>query len=111
MATVQTTTAIPAAVTTHFDRLLLLRVVAANVYRRWGQQRPLPLESGKTLVFRRYTSLADQSTAMTEGTNKTAIAVSYTDISATYSTYGGHLEYTDDLELTTDHPILNEFHT
>src|SRR3990167_5211296 len=106
----QSTTSIPSAVTTHFDRLLLVRVTAANIYRRWAQQRPLPLGSGKTVVMRRYHSLTDQNTAMSpEGANKTALQVSYTDISATYSTYGGHLEYTDDLELTTDHPVLNEF--
>lgn len=72
----------------HYDRNLLERALPSLVHARWGQPRPMPRNSGSRINFRRYESLAANTTPLTEGVTPTGKRPSVSDIYATVLGYG-----------------------
>lgn len=103
------TVEIPSAVSEYYDRLLLERALPSLTYELFGQTRPLSKGNSKTIKFRRYESLSNATTPLTEGVPPTSTDPSKTDITAAYKTYGAYIEYTDDVELTSPDALLTEF--
>lgn len=105
---VTTTTQIPPAVSEFYDRTLLVRALPLLVHDRWGQRRPVPKNTSAVIKFRRYNSLAANTTALTEGTTPTGKQLSRTDITATLAQYGDFTILTDVVSLINVESVITE---
>lgn len=105
----QTTVEIPSPVTEYYNRGLLERALPFMNHDLFGQIRPLPQKNSKTAKFRRYESLGTATTPLSEGVPPNSTDPSHTDVTASVSTYGAYIEYSDDVELISPDPLLTEF--
>lgn len=93
---------------TYYDKNLLREAKANLVHRQFGQKRPLPKGSGKTIEFRKFTPLGKALTPLTEGVTPAGNQLDVTAITATVSQYGDFIVLSDLLELTALDPIIVE---
>jgi len=84
----------------HYDRNLLTRALPALIHGRFGQIRPLPKNKGTRINFRRFNSLAANTTPLSEGVTPTGKKLTTTDIYATVKFYGDFLTFSDVIQLT-----------
>ena len=92
----------------HYDRNLLGRAVPSLIYSRFAQIKPLPKNAGTRINFRRYGSLAANTTPLTEGVTPTGKKLTTTDIYATIKQYGDFVTIADWVSMTSLDPILIE---
>lgn len=85
---------------TFYDRVLLQNAQPKLVHEQFGQKKPIPAGSGKTIEFRRYNKLPKVTEALTEGVTPDGQTLSVETITATIAQYGGYVELTDMLDLT-----------
>ena len=92
---------------TFYDMTLIDEASAALVHDQFGQKRPIPKGSGKTIEFRKFSPLAKASTPLTEGVTPDGNSLNVTNITATVAQYGDYIVQSDVLELTSlDNTIL-----
>jgi N4-gp56 family major capsid protein len=105
---ITTTSTIPINITGYYDRNLLERALPVLLYSKFGQMRPLPKNMGDRITFRKYASLAVNTTALTEGVTPAGKSLSSSDIYATIGQYGDFVMISDKLmDLGLD-PVLIE---
>ena len=95
---------------TFHDRVLLKYAMTKLVYASFGQKKPIPAHSGKTVEFRRYET-ADPTPAnllLTEGTTPDGQSLSQTTVSATVKQYGAYYAISDLLDLSGYDPVLKD---
>ena len=92
----------------HYDRNLLERALPALIHGRYAQVRPIPKNSGTRINFRRYGSLAANTTPLTEGTTPGGKKLTTTDIYAALKQYGDFITISDWISLVGLDPILVE---
>lgn len=109
MALITGTSQVAVNIQNYYDRNLLERAVPSLIHGKYCQIRPLPQNSGTRINFRRYNSLAANTTKLQEGVTPTGKQASTTDIYATVSQYGDFIIYTDWLTMTSLDPSLLEF--
>ena len=90
------------------ERELLKRALPYLVIEKFGQAKPIPTKSSKTMKFRRYDSLAVATTALTEGVTPTSKQLSVTDKSVTLAQHGDLVTITDVVQDTHEDPVLQE---
>ena len=88
---------------------LLKRANPTLVLQQFGQPKPIPKNSSKTIKFRRYSALAVATTALTEGVTPGNTTVSSTDYSATLAQYGAWVGITDVVADTHEDPVIKEY--
>lgn len=86
---------------TFYDKTLITLAGANLVHEQFGQKRPIPAGSGKTIEFRRFSALPKALTPITEGITPTGNKLSVVPVTATVDQYGDYVEQTDLLELTS----------
>ena len=92
---------------TFYDMALIDEASANLVHDQFGQKRPIPQGSGKTIEFRKFSPLAKASTPLTEGVTPDGNSLTVTTINATVAQYGDYIVQSDVLELTSlDNTIL-----
>lgn len=92
---------------THYDMTLIDEAGPKLVHDQFGQQRPIPKGSGKTIEFRKFDSLPKATTALTEGVTPDGGKLNVTALTATVKQYGYYIVQSDMLELTAlDNTIL-----
>lgn len=92
---------------TYYDMELIEYAQAELVHDQFGQKRPIPQGSGKTIEFRTFTPLAKALVALTEGVTPDGNHLDVTTITATVAQYGDYIVQSDVLELTAlDNTIL-----
>ena len=92
---------------TFYDMTLIDEAQANLVHDQFGQKKPIPQGSGKTIEFRKFTPLAKAMTPLTEGVTPPGKSLEATAITATVSQYGDFITQSDVLELTAlDNTIL-----
>lgn len=92
---------------TFYDMTLIDEASANLVHDQFGQKRPIPKNGGKTIEFRKFSSLAKATTPLTEGVTPSGNSLTVTNITATVSQYGDYIVQSDVLELTAlDNTIL-----
>jgi len=74
---------------------MLKRGIPYLVLEKFGQAKPIPKKSSKTITFRRYEALDPTPAPLTEGVTPASKQLTVTDVSATLSQYGDHIEITD----------------
>jgi len=108
MGVLTSTTIVPAAVSSWFDRKLLDRAVPYLQHGRVAQRRPLKSRSGNTIVFRKLTALALATTPLVEGTPPAGKQLAKSDITATIQQWGDYVTLSDLTQVTIEHPILQD---
>ena len=92
---------------TFYDMTLIDEASAQLVHDQFGQKRPIPKGGGKTIEFRKFSSLPKAMTALTEGVTPDGKTLDVTSITATVAQYGDYITQSDVLELTAlDNTIL-----
>ena len=104
---VTTATELTAEMKTFYDMTLIDEASANLVHDQFGQKRPIPANGGKTIEFRKFSSLPKATTALTEGVTPDGKSLTVTAITATVAQYGDYITQSDVLELTSlDNTIL-----
>ena len=85
---------------TFYDMTLIDEASAQLVHDQFGQKRPIPANGGKTIEFRKFSSLPKATTAITEGVTPNGNKLNTSTITATVSQYGDYIVQSDVLELT-----------
>lgn len=93
---------------TYYDKKLLARLVANMVHLQFGQKRPAPKGAGKSIDFRKFSSLAAATTPLTEGVTPAGNAITITNVAATVAQYGDFIEVSDVLDMVAIDPVLDE---
>ena len=93
---------------TFYNRQLLERALPQLVHARFGQPRPLPRRSGKSMEFRKFSALAPSTTPLTEGVTPAGNSLTVTAITASINQHGDFIEGSDLLDLTSIDPVLAE---
>ena len=96
------------AIQSFFDKLLLVRGTYDLIHTIPMVKKSLAQRNGKTMIWRRYDTLALATTTLTEGTNPAARAKTKTDVSATIALYGDYIEDTDFLVNTQPEAVATE---
>lgn len=86
---------------TFYDMTLIDEASAQLVHDQFGQKRPIPKGSGKTIEFRKFSSLPKAITPITEGVTPAGNKLNVSTITATVSQYGDYIVQSDVLELTS----------
>lgn len=102
------TTQVSHAVNNFYDRSMLKAARPLLVHLKWAQVKDIPQKGTNVIKFRRYSLLAANTTALTEGVTPSGTQLSVTDVSATVAQYGDYITLTDWVQLTTLDPILTE---
>lgn len=100
-------TDLSAEMKTFYDMTLIDEAQANLVHDQFGQKRPIPKGSGKTIEFRKFVPLDKATTPIVEGVTPTGKSLKVTTINATVEQYGDYIVQSDVLELTSlDNTIL-----
>lgn len=105
---VDTLSTLSAEAQTFFDRDLLHRAKASQVFYDAGQKRNLLKRQGNSISWRRFNALTAATTPLTEGTTPSATSLSLTEVTATVAQYGAFVEISDMLDLTGVDPVIAE---
>lgn len=103
-----TTTQVDPAVSTMYDRLLLMRARPALIHTLFGQRRDLKKKNGNTIKFRRYGALSTATTPLGESITPAGSQLSKTDLTAVVSQYGDFVEISDVVDLTVEDAVITE---
>ena len=103
-----TTTQVTAAVNNFYDRTMLKAARPLLVHTKYAQVRDLPRNNSMVIKFRRYTLLAANTTALSEGVTPSGKQLAITDITATVAQYGDFITLTDVVQFSTLDPVLTE---
>jgi N4-gp56 family major capsid protein len=93
---------------TFYNRNLLSRLLPMLVYTLFGVPKPMPANSGQTVQFRRFVSLAIPGSPLVEGVTPSSTNLSMTSLSATPQQEGAFIEISDLVDLTAPDPVLIE---
>lgn len=85
---------------TFYDKMLIQLVGPQLYHDQFGQNKPIPKNSGKTIEFRKYDNLPKATTPLTEGVTPDGQALNVSTITATVAQYGGFVRLTDMLMLS-----------
>ena len=92
---------------TFYDMTLIDEAAANLVHDQFGQKRPIPMGSGKTIEFRKFAALTKALTPLTEGVTPDGKGLTVSTVTATVNQYGDYITQSDVLELTAlDNTIL-----
>ena len=81
----------------YYHRAFLPNVKPEMIHNRDAQRQVLPLHNGKTVTFRRMTSLPAVTTPLVEGVTPEGQIMEETAFTAMVKPYGRHIEVTDEI--------------
>lgn len=108
-AEVQVTTqpSLSAEMKTFYDMRLIDEASPMLVHEQFGQKRPIPQGSGKTIEFRKFSPLPKALVPLTEGVTPSGNSLEVTNMTAAVEQFGDFIVQSDVLELTAiDNTIL-----
>ena len=106
---ITTTANLPAPVQQWFDDVLLSRPEPLLIHNKMAMNKRLPMHSGRTVRFRRYTNLATATVPLgPSGLTPPPQTLSALDIDATIDWYGTYVIITDQVTIQNQDPVLNE---
>lgn len=85
---------------TFYDMTLIDEAGPELVHDQFGQKKPIPRDNGKTIEFRKFSSLPKALTPLTEGVTPDGQRLDVTAVTATVNQYGDYITQSDVLELT-----------
>lgn len=102
------TTELSVEMKTYYDNRLIDLAQPLLVHDQFGQKRPIPRNSGKTIEFRKFAPLAKATTELTEGVTPDGKKLSVSAITATVKQYGDYVTISDQVDLLTIDPVLTQ---
>jgi N4-gp56 family major capsid protein len=105
---IMTTASIPTTMQEYYDRKLLLRAKPKLVFYSWGKKKIVPLHSGKTVRFRRWTNFSPITEPLIEGVIPDGQSLAQTEVQATMSPYGGYVATERFMTLTAVDEVIND---
>ena len=87
----------------------LMRALPFLVLEKYLDMKPLPTNSTKVAIFRRYEALAKALTPLVEGVTPVGKNVTFTDVTCTLQQFGDFVGLTDVIADTHEDPVLQEF--
>lgn len=103
-----TTENFPTEIRDFYDRAALKKALPLITFRKWGQKRNLPKNSGKVIRFKRWGSMAPATTPLTEGVTPIGSKLDYVELTATVATYGDYIPITDSVMMMSIDSGLTE---
>lgn len=97
---VNTTDQMSAEMKTYYSDYLIDLAEPELVHDQFGQKHPIPKNGGKTIEFRQYDPLPEQTTPLVEGVTPDGQSLSVKTITAEVDQYGGYVTLSDMLILT-----------
>lgn len=94
---------------TYADKRFLARATPNNILGQFGQSRPLPRKSTKTITFRGFDKLDATPVPLQEGVTPTGKSPTSFDVPCTILQFGDFIRFSDVIEDTHEDPLLNEF--
>lgn len=85
----------------YYEKVFLARAEYEYIFNQGAQMRTQPANEGKQVNFTRHTPLATATTALTEGTNPSEVALTATTVSAALAEYGTTVKISRFLSLTS----------
>lgn len=98
---VQKTTDLTNEVMTYYQRKFLARAEGPQVHAEGAQKRSMGKNTGKTIHFTRYSPLATVTSALTEGSNPSEVALTDAAVTANLAEYGSSVKLSRFLTLTS----------
>lgn len=95
-------------ITQYYSKTFLRDFQSNLVHTKDLQKRPLPLNNGNTVNFRKLMPFAPITEPLKEGITPAGQTLNMYEIHATVKPYGGHVEVTDELSLTSIDNIHKE---
>lgn len=108
MGALTTSTVVPPAVATFFDRLLLRRALPMLVHMKVAQRRSLSQRNGDTIKFRKFPALSLALTPLNEGVTPSGKQLTFSDITATIRQWGDYVPLSDFVQMVVESPLLRE---
>ena len=105
---VTTDAALSGEMKTYYADYLIDNAAPKLVHDQFGQQRPIPQNSGKTVEFRKYNPLPKLTSQISEGVTPDGQKLQVTTVSAEVKQYGGYVELSDLLQLSAIDKTLLE---
>lgn len=93
---------------TYYERTLLERLLPNLVYAQFGQKKGIPKRGGKTIEFRRFSSLPQADFTLTEGVTPGGQNMAVTTLNATITQHGSYIAITDIVDLTALDDLLDQ---
>lgn len=93
---------------TYYDRALIRFASPKLVHAQFGQQKPIPAGSGKTIQFRRFSPLPKAMTPLTEGVTPKGNTLNVTTVESTVEQYGDYITMSDMLTLSAVDSVISE---
>ena len=92
---------------TFYDMTLIDEAGPNLVHGQFGQKKPIPQGSGKTIEFRKFSPLPKAMQPLTEGVTPDGKSLNVATVTATVNQYGDYITQSDVLEMTAlDNTIL-----
>jgi N4-gp56 family major capsid protein len=99
------------AVAGYVNPQFLMRALPYLVLEKYLDMKPLPSNSTKVAIFRRYEALAKALTPLVEGVTPAGKNMQKTDVQVTLQQYGDFVQLTDVIADTHTDPVLQEYVT
>lgn len=93
---------------TYYDKKLVERLLSNHVHAQFGEKRPIPKKNGKTINFRKFSSLSQTPGVLTEGVTPAGDSLSETQVTASILQYGNYIELSDLIDLVSIDPVLDQ---
>lgn len=93
---------------TYYDRALIRFASPKLVHAQFGQQKPIPAGSGKTIEFRRFSPLPKAMAPLTEGVTPKGNTLNVTTVESTVEQYGDYVTMSDMLTLSSVDNVISE---
>lgn len=94
MSIANTTSSLSNEVAIYYDRRFLERARAMLVHQEGAQLRGVDGNVGKEVIFNRFSPLSLVTSALSEGTNPTAVSLTDTQVTVTLAEYGNSVQVT-----------------
>lgn len=93
---------------TYYDRELIHFASPKLVHAQFGQKKPIPKGSGKTIEFRKFSPLEKALVPLSEGVTPKGNALNVTTVESTVEQYGDYVTLSDMLTLSSIDSVISE---
>lgn len=92
----------------YYDRALIRFATPKLVHAQFGQKKPIPQGSGKTIEFRKFSPLPKAMVPLLEGVTPKGNSLNVTTVESTVEQYGDYVTLSDMLTLSAVDSVVSE---
>lgn len=99
---------ITAEMKSYYDRALIRFASPKLVHAQFGQKKPIPAGSGKTIEFRKFSPLPKAMVPLSEGITPKGNSLNVSTVESTVEQYGDYVTLSDMLTLSSIDSVISE---